>query len=240
MALSFTYYHHHHHHHHCYRIMCSSATTCARRLNTYRFYSSTIQDSNPSVGTTTTTTTTTTNNNDNNTTMTNTVNNEKQTTEAPPVKKKRRVLVPLKEPFKLTDTAAERVRYLMSKQQNAVGLRISINRRGCNGLTTVLNYVYSDNIPKFHEEVTDKGIKIYVEPSSLMYVLGTVMDYVDTDIASEFVFNNPNAQSTCGCGESVSVPDKVARMNQKIIEKLKEKNEKSAASSSLEENPMTT
>lgn len=97
-----------------------------------------------------------------------------------------------------------------------------MNRRGCNGLTTVLDYVYGDNIPRGHEEVTDSsGVKIYVEPTALMYVIGTVMDYVDDEVRSEFVFHNPNAQSSCGCGESVSVPDRVAKTNQKAIEMFK-------------------
>ncbi len=93
--------------------------------------------------------------------------------------------------------------------------------------------MYGDNIPRGHEEVTDSsGVKIYVEPTALMYVIGTVMDYVDDEVRSEFVFHNPNAQSSCGCGESVSVPDRVAKTNQKAIEMFKTSSTGSANSGS--------
>ena len=55
------------------------------------------------------------------------------------------------------------------------------------------------------EEVVDKGVRVFIEPKALFHIVGTTMDYVDTDIASEFVFENPNSTGSCGCGESFSV-----------------------------------
>jgi iron-sulfur cluster assembly accessory protein len=153
------------------------------------------------------------------TTTTPSIENTEPTTK--PIVKKRRI-VPLREPFKLTEAASQRVSELIRQQPGAIGLKVGMTRRGCNGLTTTLDYVYENNVPKFWEEVTDKHVKVYVDPSCLMYVIGTTMDYVDDEVRSEFVFDNPNAKSQCGCGDSISVPEKIAKQNQMAIEKFKQ------------------
>ena len=66
-----------------------------------------------------------------------------------------------------------------------------------------LNYAEKKN--KFDEQVVDKGVTVFIDPRALMHVIGTKMDFVDNEVVSEFVFDNPNAKGTCGCGESFNV-----------------------------------
>lgn len=74
---------------------------------------------------------------------------------------------------------------------------------GCNGSSYTINYALSKVMTD--EEVVDKGVHVFIEPSALMKIVGTTMDWKEDDLASEFVFSNPNAKSVCGCGESFTV-----------------------------------
>lgn len=109
--------------------------------------------------------------------------------------------------IQLTESAANRIKYLLSTQQNAIGIRIGVRSRGCSGLSYTINYVYADSLDlvKSDDKVQQHDITVYIEKKSLFYIVGTIMDYVDTELASEFVFNNPKAKSQCGCGESFTV-----------------------------------
>ena len=107
--------------------------------------------------------------------------------------------------IEVTEAAAERIRVLLSKRQpRASGVRIGLRTRGCNGMAYTLNYADEQN--KFDEKVPiDGATNVYIDPRALMHLIGTKMDYVDNDLVSEFVFHNPNAKGTCGCGESFNV-----------------------------------
>lgn len=70
-------------------------------------------------------------------------------------------------------------------------------------MSYILDYVYEK--PKFFEQVVDKGVTVYIDPGALMFVVGTEMDFIEDEIRSEFVFQNPNSKGSCGCGESFNV-----------------------------------
>ena len=103
----------------------------------------------------------------------------------------------------LTNAAKSRLNDIISKKSNTLGIRIGVRTRGCNGLSYTMNFI--DKVNKLDEYIKEDNINIYIEPKSLLYLVGTTMDYVDTETVSEFVFVNPNAKSKCGCGESFNV-----------------------------------
>lgn len=101
----------------------------------------------------------------------------------------------------VTDNAANQIKGLLQQTDDSVvGLRIGVQSRGCSGLMYFIEYATDET--SGHELVEDKGIKLFVEPSSIMHMLGAEMDYVQSDLEEGFVFNNPNEKSKCGCGES--------------------------------------
>ncbi|KAL0587228.1 hypothetical protein ABG067_003079 [Albugo candida] len=103
----------------------------------------------------------------------------------------------------MTEAAADRIRDLMAKKPEAVGIRLGVRTRGCNGLSYTMNY--ADRKAPMEEEVKDKGVCVFVEPKALFHVVGTTMDFHTSPLGSEFVFENPNAKGSCGCGESFNV-----------------------------------
>lgn len=109
--------------------------------------------------------------------------------------------------LKLTDAAASRVRELMEKGEG-VGLRVGVKNGGCAGQSYTVEYAHE--IRPTDEVVEDKGVKILVDPKAVLFLLGTEMDYKADKMQAQFVFNNPNQISACGCGESVQLkPAKV-------------------------------
>jgi iron-sulfur cluster assembly protein len=103
----------------------------------------------------------------------------------------------------LTDAAAARVRALMDANPKALGLRIGVKKGGCAGMEYTMTV--ADAKGPHDEVVEDQGAVLLIEPSAIMYLLGTEMDYKTDKLASQFVFNNPNQQGSCGCGESVNL-----------------------------------
>ncbi len=104
----------------------------------------------------------------------------------------------------LTDAAAERVKAIMARSQAPVaGLRVGVKKGGCAGMEYTMEYA-AEAGP--HDEVIDEnGVRLLIDPSAILFLLGTEMDYKTDKLTSGFVFNNPNQTSACGCGESVEI-----------------------------------
>jgi iron-sulfur cluster assembly protein len=105
----------------------------------------------------------------------------------------------------LTEAAAERVREIMAKKtdQPYVGLRVGVKNGGCAGQEYTLEYALQAEA--LDEVVEDKGVRVLIEPKAVLFLLGTVIDYETSKLASKFVFRNPNETDACGCGESVTI-----------------------------------
>ena len=104
----------------------------------------------------------------------------------------------------LTDAAAQRVKAIMAKSDKPVaGLRIGVEKSGCAGMGYKLDY--AEEAQAMDEVVEEKGVKIFIDPSAVLFLLGTEMDYQVDKLSAGFVFNNPNQVSACGCGESVEI-----------------------------------
>ncbi len=110
---------------------------------------------------------------------------------------------PMRNTIELTDGAVRRLHEIMLQKPEAVGVRLGVKRRGCNGYTYTLNFVFEP--PAKDEEIVRDGVRLFVDPSASLFLAGTIMDWSETDLRSEFVFSNPNADGTCGCGESFNV-----------------------------------
>lgn len=109
----------------------------------------------------------------------------------------------------LTDAAAEQVKAIMSRADKPyVGLRVGVKQGGCAGQEYVLSY--AEEAGPIDEVISDKGVTILIEPKAVLYLVGTVIDYETTKLASKFVFLNPNETDACGCGESVTIKPAVA------------------------------
>jgi iron-sulfur cluster assembly protein len=104
----------------------------------------------------------------------------------------------------LTDAAAERVKAIMAcSEKPFAGLRVGVKKGGCAGMEYTMEYA-AEAGP--HDEVIDeKGVRILIDPSAILFLLGTEMDYKTDKLSSGFVFNNPNQTSACGCGTSVEI-----------------------------------
>jgi iron-sulfur cluster assembly protein len=104
--------------------------------------------------------------------------------------------------IQITETAAQKIRTLMAKQGiDEGGLRVGVKGGGCSGLSYIFAW---EREARFGDEVFEgaEGAKIFIDKKSLLYLNGTVLDYDTSLISRGFVFNNPNAKSTCGCGSS--------------------------------------
>ena len=104
----------------------------------------------------------------------------------------------------ITDRAAAHISELLSKREKpSVGIKVGIRTRGCSGLSYTIEY--ADEIGKYDEVIEEKGVRVLIDPKAVMFLIGTEMDFVEDKFKSGFVFNNPNAKGTCGCGESFNV-----------------------------------
>ena len=110
----------------------------------------------------------------------------------------------MKQVITLSDNAANRIKEIMSKaEKDSVGLRVGVKSGGCAGMSYMMEY--TKEVKPNDEIIEDKGVKLFVDPGAIMYLLGTEMDYKKEQFSSSFIFKNPNETERCGCGESFKV-----------------------------------
>ena len=103
----------------------------------------------------------------------------------------------------LTEKAAQRVEKYLESRGKGVGLKLAVKTTGCSGMAYVLEF--ADEIPSDDHIFESHGIKIMVDPKSLIYIDGTELDFAREGLNEGFQFNNPNVKDSCGCGESFTV-----------------------------------
>ena len=104
----------------------------------------------------------------------------------------------------MTDAAVARVKNLIGRADSDVaGLRVGISPRGCSGMSYVVEYATDQR--KFEEVIEQEGVKIFIDPAAVMFLIGATMDYETEQFRSGFTFTNPNEKGRCGCGESFHV-----------------------------------
>ncbi len=105
---------------------------------------------------------------------------------------------------RLSDAAASRIQEIMADAAGKYqGVRVGVTNGGCAGMSYTMDYAETANA--YDEVVEDKGVKIFIEPKAILFLLGTEMDFVREKFGARFVFNNPNQTAACGCGESVAI-----------------------------------
>ena len=110
----------------------------------------------------------------------------------------------MKQAITLTDNAASRIKDIMSKDENkSLGVRVGVKSGGCAGMSYIMEY--AKEINPNDEVIEDKGVKVFIDPGAIMYLLGTEMDYKKEQFSSSFIFKNPNETERCGCGESFKI-----------------------------------
>ena len=106
--------------------------------------------------------------------------------------------------MRLTEAAAERIKAVMAKAERPIAaVRVGVKNGGCAGMSYFMEYAESVN--PLDEVIEDKGVRILVDPKAVLFLLGTEMDYKADRMQAQFIFNNPNQISACGCGESVQL-----------------------------------
>ena len=110
----------------------------------------------------------------------------------------------MKQVIKLSNEAANRIKEIMANDESkSIGVRVGVKSGGCAGMSYIMEYAKTIN-PN-DEVIEEKGVKVFIDPGAIMYLLGTEMDYKKEQFSSQFVFNNPNETERCGCGESFKV-----------------------------------
>lgn len=103
----------------------------------------------------------------------------------------------------LTDAAADRVKSFIANRGKGLGIRLGVKTTGCSGMAYVLEF--ADESEEDDQVFEDHGVKVIIDPKSLVYLDGTEVDYGREGLNEGFKFNNPNTKATCGCGESFTV-----------------------------------
>ena len=113
----------------------------------------------------------------------------------------------------LTERAADRIKAIMADADRPiVGLRVGVKNGGCAGMAYTMEYAEEGRPGE--DRVEDRGVTVFIDPKAVLFLLGTEMDFKTDKLSAQFVFNNPNQTSACGCGESVAItpatPDRLA------------------------------
>jgi iron-sulfur cluster assembly protein len=111
---------------------------------------------------------------------------------------------PSKPIVSLTDAAATHVRRLMDKADgDVIGVRVGVKTAGCSGMQYDVQFATEQK--PFEDKIEHKGVTVFIDPTAVMFLIGSEMDWQEDKFAARFVFNNPNEIARCGCGESFSV-----------------------------------
>lgn len=103
----------------------------------------------------------------------------------------------------MTTAAVDHVRKFLADRGKGLGLRLGVRTSGCSGMAYVLEF--ADGLESDDRVFEDQGVKVIVDPKSLLYLDGTELDYTKEGLNEGFKFNNPNVKDACGCGESFNV-----------------------------------
>jgi iron-sulfur cluster assembly protein len=103
----------------------------------------------------------------------------------------------------LTSAAAEHIARFLANRGRGVGIRLGVKTSGCSGMAYVLEF--ADAVQAGDQVFEDQGVKVIIDSKSLVYLDGTELDFAKEGLNEGFRFNNPNAKSACGCGESFNV-----------------------------------
>ena len=111
----------------------------------------------------------------------------------------------MKDIISISDEAATQIKKILSaSKQDVNGIVVGVDKTGCSGFAYKIDYANKENTIN-HELVESKGVKVFIEPTATMFLIGSEMDYTKDKLSSRFVFNNPNEKSSCGCGESFNI-----------------------------------
>ena len=103
----------------------------------------------------------------------------------------------------ITEKAVQKARELLVLDKNSIGLRVEIQKGGCSGMT--YNVLHTDKINSQDEVIKKDGVTFIIDPSAILFILGSTMDWKEDKFKSGFSFENPNESARCGCGESFSI-----------------------------------
>lgn len=113
-------------------------------------------------------------------------------------------LRPRPQVMRLTDAAAAHIKDILGRAEGPIaGVRVGVKNGGCAGMSYTMEYAESANARD--EVIDDKGVRLFIDPKAVLFLLGTEMDYKADKMQAQFIFNNPNQVSACGCGESVQL-----------------------------------
>jgi iron-sulfur cluster assembly protein len=103
----------------------------------------------------------------------------------------------------MSQAAADHVNHYLAKRGHGLGVRLGVRTTGCSGMAYVLEFV--DELTAEDTLFISRGVKVMIDPKSIVYLDGTELDYVKEGLNEGFQFKNPNAKNECGCGESFNV-----------------------------------